>query len=76
MKKVITIILAILGVLLLLISSIFKAKENNTISIIGGADGPTSIYLAGKVGWNSILGLIIGVLLVIILLILLKKRKR
>lgn len=37
------------------------------ISIIGGSDGPTSIFLAGKVGfsWINIFGLIIVVLLLI-----------
>ena len=37
------------------------------ISIIGGSDGPTSIFLAGKVGfsWINIFGLIIVALLLI-----------
>ncbi len=40
---------------------------NNGISIIGGADGPTSIFLAGRIGisWLNIFGLIIVVLLLI-----------
>lgn len=35
------------------------------IGIIGGADGPTSIYLAGELGWNwlNIFGIIIVVLM-------------
>ena len=28
---------------------VLKLKENTAISIIGGADGPTSIYVAGKI---------------------------
>ena len=28
-------------------------KENHTVQIIGGADGPTSVFLAGKVSDNS-----------------------
>lgn len=40
-----------------------------SISIIGGADGPTSIFLAGKIGfdfgWLNLLGLILVVLLLI-----------
>lgn len=37
------------------------------ISIIGGADGPTSVFLAGKsgMGWLNLFGLIIVVLLLI-----------
>lgn len=40
---------------------------NNTISIIGGADGPTSIFLAGSIGasWINIFGLLFVVLLLI-----------
>ena len=38
---------------------------NNSISIIGGADGPTSIFLGGSLGisWLNIFGLILVVLL-------------
>ena len=34
-------------------------------TIIGGADGPTSIFLAEKTGWLNIFGLILVVLLLI-----------
>ena len=41
----------------------------SSISIIGGADGPTSIFLAGKIGfdfgWLNLLGLILVVLLLV-----------
>lgn len=38
-----------------------------SIGIIGGADGPTSIYLAGELGWNwlNIFGIIIVLLMLI-----------
>lgn len=38
---------------------------NNSISIIGGADGPTSIFLGGRIGisWLNMLGLILVVIL-------------
>ena len=40
---------------------------SDSISIIGGADGPTSLFLAGKLGmnWLNISGLIFVVLLLI-----------
>lgn len=40
---------------------------SNSISIIGGADGPTSVFLAGKLGmsWINVFGLIFVVLLLI-----------
>ncbi|MCR5715853.1 MAG: sodium ion-translocating decarboxylase subunit beta [Lachnospiraceae bacterium] len=34
----------------------FNGKAAAAISIIGGADGPTSIFLANKMGQNSLLG--------------------
>lgn len=34
----------------------FTAQEAAAIGIIGGADGPTSIFLAGKLGQTAILG--------------------
>ena len=40
---------------------------SDSISIIGGADGPTSVFVAGKLGmnWLNIFGLIIIILLLI-----------
>lgn len=39
----------------------------NNVSVIGGADGPTSVFIAGKIGvsWLNIFGLIIIVLILI-----------
>ena len=34
----------------------FNGKEAAAISIIGGADGPTSIFLAGKLGQSHLMG--------------------
>lgn len=40
---------------------------SDSISVIGGADGPTSVFLAGKIGinWLNVFGLVIVVLLLI-----------
>ena len=46
------IFLAYLGAMLLG----FNGKEAAAISIIGGADGPTSIFLAGKLKQNQLMG--------------------
>ena len=59
MKKAITIIIAVLGILLAVIGIHWKTKAAVAISIIGGADGPTSVFIAGKVGDGLILGTII-----------------
>ena len=39
----------------------------DNISIIGGADGPTSVFVAGKLGmnWLSTFGLVLVILLLI-----------
>lgn len=65
MKKI-YIVLIIIVCILLAIGGIFLYErahaslymdENGTsVSIIGGADGPTSIFLAGKIGGNTDIG--------------------
>ena len=43
------------------------AIMSDNISIIGGADGPTSVFVAGKLGmnWLSTFGLVLVILLLI-----------
>ena len=48
--------LGIFTVLLVAILMGFTPKEAASLGIIGGADGPTSIFLAGKLGQTAILG--------------------
>ena len=44
----------------------FMEKKSYTISIIGGADGPTSIFLAGKVGSGfTLVTFLLGILIVL-----------
>lgn len=76
MKKVAGIIGCIIGFLLISIGGIMKAKEYTAVSIIGGADGPTSIFIAGKLGGDLSISLIlIGVVVLIMTLICYLKRK-
>ena len=55
LAAVIVIILAAVGIFLYERAHVsFHQTENGTsISIIGGADGPTSVFIAGKVGGSS-----------------------
>ena len=46
MKKVLGLVGCCIGFLLLILGSVMKMKEHTTVCIIGGADGPTSIFLA------------------------------
>ena len=74
MKKVISTVGIIVGTFMIvcnvapmIIGAILRMQISNSssIGIIGGADGPTSIFIAGRIGSGSVIGgLLIGVLLV------------
>lgn len=85
MKKVLSIISIIAGCVVLLgvatpliVGLIFKAQTAaSTVSIIGGADGPTAIFLAGTIGAGGmVVDIIIGVLLIVLGILGLKKCKK
>lgn len=76
MKKVFWIIPCIVGMLLVSFGGIMKVKENTAVSIIGGVDGPTSVFVAGKLNGNLAFGLIIiGIVLLGVAVIAFFKRK-
>lgn len=80
-KKASVIILAVIAAVAGMIAVIYgvytKIKGSLSISLIGGADGPTSIFLAGKLNSGfSMIFIIAGVIvLAFVLFLLLKKRK-
>lgn len=80
MKKWLIGIFGILSVLFLaggIATKLMNGRVAASVSVIGGADGPTSIFLAGKVGNSSFVGLIAaGIVsgLIAIILLLLKKQ--
>ena len=70
MKKIIPIVSIIMGALLIvqtvvpmIISLLLRmhVPESASIGIIGGADGPTSIMIAGRVGNGSVLLIGVGI---------------
>ena len=79
MKKLAGVCLGIAGVFCILFGGISKAKleKGTSISIIGGADGPTSVFLAGKTGDGFSIGLLVAGLLAIAaaVVLVLKKKK-
>jgi len=76
-KKVFGIISGVAGLLIIIGGIILKQKEAVSVSIIGGADGPTSIFLAGKVGNDfSGLGIVVGVILLVIAAVLIFMKKK
>lgn len=54
MKKVIGVLLALTGTIMAAIGLWIKMKGQMSM-VIGGADGPTSIFIAGKVGKGPLL---------------------
>ena len=70
--------LGIVGIIIIAVGIINKfSKSAMSVSIIGGADGPTSIFLAGKVGSDfSLLGIIVGIILVVIAVIIAMRKKK
>lgn len=77
MKKTMAIILGVMGLVLACFSAILKWKKQMSVSIIGGADGPTSIFLAGKVGNDfSVAGIVVGILFIVIAGFLMLRKKK
>ena len=75
MKKV-GITVSIIGVILVIAGIVQKSKKSMAISIIGGADGPTSIFLAGKSGsMPAITAMVAGIIMLIIGVFLIMRRK-
>ena len=42
-----------------------------SVTIIGGADGPTSVFLAGKVGSGFWIGIIVSAIVILLVTVLL-----
>ena len=77
MKKTMAIILGVMGLVLAGFSVVLKWKKQMSVSIIGGADGPTSIFLAGKVGNDfSVAGIVVGILFIVIAGFLMLRKKK
>ena len=76
MKKIVGITLTVIGIVVTALSLILKVKGQISVSVIGGADGPTSVFLAGKVVDNSaVTGIIAGIVsLVVGIFMIVRKR--
>lgn len=76
MKKILGIILTVIGIVMTVVSLIFKIKGQMSVSIIGGADGPTSVFVAGKVGSPlAIIGIIAGIAVLAVGIFMVAKKK-
>ena len=71
MKKLIAFILSFASVLCLGGCN----TESASIGIIGGADGPTAVFVTPDINWAGLLGFI-GIIAVVILAVVIIRRKR
>ena len=78
MKKIGFIVVIVLGILLAILGFTDKEKESASIGIIGGADGPTAILVAGNPRDALVFGIVlVGVVLIVSgVVIYLKKKKQ
>ena len=66
----------IAGVMILIIIKIWNTvDQNSSTAIIGGADGPTTIFLISRGGYWLIIALIAGIAMLITGIVLLLKKK-
>ena len=76
MKKVFGIGSCIIGMLLVISGAVMKLKGNTAVGVIGGADGPTSMFVAGKLNGDfSVMLILIGIVLLAIATMIYWKRK-
>jgi oxaloacetate decarboxylase beta subunit len=75
MKKILGSILTLLGAGIILLSLVLKVKGQMAVSVAGGADGPTSVVLAGPVGGNFFAEIIVGVIVLLIGILVLVRKK-
>ena len=77
MSKTLGIVGGVIGILLVIWGIAMRTKENTAVSIIGGADGPTSIFVAAKLDEGFIhLILAVGVILIAAAVIMVLKKRR
>ena len=76
--KAITIMLGIIAALIgiVVVGVNLITRRAHSVSVIGGADGPTAIFLAGKVDpWSVAIGIIAGILILTTGVVLIIKNK-
>lgn len=64
MKKVFGIGSCMVGIVLVISGAVMKLKGQTAVTVIGSADGPTSVFVAGKLNGDfSIILILIGIVL-------------
>ena len=76
MKKILVTVAGIVGLIFVIIGAALKIN-NNAISVIGGVDGPTSVFVATKLNSSSVsMFIVIGVILLVAAIFFYLKRKK
>ena len=76
MKKILVIVAGIVGLIFVITGAALKIN-NNAISVIGGVDGPTSVFVATKLNSSSVsMFIVIGVILLVAAIFFYLKRKK
>ena len=76
MKKILVIVAGIVGLIFVIIGAALKIN-NNAISVIGGVDGPTSVFVATKLNSSSVsMFIVIGVILLVAAIFFYLKRQK
>ena len=76
MKKILVIVAGIVGLIFVIIGAALKIN-NTAISVIGGVDGPTSVFVATKLNSSSVsMFIVIGVILLVAAIFFYLKRKK
>lgn len=64
MKKVFGIGSCMVGIVLVISGAVMELKGQTAVTVIGGADGPTAVFVAGKLNGDfSIILILIGIVL-------------
>ena len=72
MKKLIAFVLALVCVL----SLIGCSSESASVGIIGGADGPTAIFVTSNINWLYVCGFIGIVVAILVALFIYRNKKK
>ena len=88
MKKVLGIVFLVAGIIVTVICGfysfgflsafLFSKNEDSSIGIIGGADGPTAVFVGSRIAFNpiiSIVGTVVGIVAVICAVTAIRKNK-
>lgn len=83
-KKIMAVIAIVAGVMVaisglapMIISALIKMQASTGVGIIGGADGPTAVFVTGVISTgNVILEIMIGILLIVAGIIAYRRSKK